>query len=116
MIKRLIILSLIFGMMSCSDELDPSVANTLFGMTALKYEYIIVLLSMIGGYTLIIGGVILMLLGLSGNVEWIVEAASVQSKLVNASPGLVMILVGALLVWKSRMDVKVKRGDNEKQD
>ena len=61
-----LLLMLTMIMVSCSAEIDPAVANTPFGMNAIRYEYIIVLLSMFAGWGLIIGGIALLLLGLTG--------------------------------------------------
>ena len=110
--RYILILIVLLVFASCQD-IDPSVANTLFGLTALKYEFIIVLLSMISGITMIIAGVVFMALGLSGNIEWIVEATDFQSRMINASPGLVLAIAGGILVWKSRMNIKVTKDNKE---
>lgn len=107
-----LLLMLTMIMVSCSAEIDPAVANTPFGMNAIRYEYIIVLLSMFAGWGLIIGGIALLLLGLTGNVELVMEAIDMKARLVNASPGLVMALIGAYVVIKSRMNIKSKKNDN----
>lgn len=107
--KCILLLIAMLVLMSCRDELDPSIVNTTFGLTALKYEFVLALLSLISGFTMIIAGIVLMILGLSGNVEWIVQAADFQSRLINASPGLVLTFAGSLLVWKSRMDVTARK-------
>lgn len=110
--KYIFVVIMLVGLVSCQD-IDPSVANTLFGLTALKYEFIIVLLSMISGITMIIAGVVFMALGLNGNIDWIVEATDFQSKMINASPGLVLAIAGGLLVWRSRMNIKVTKENKE---
>ena len=110
--KYIFIVILLMMLASCQD-IDSSIANTLFGLTALKYEFIIVLLSMISGITMIIAGVVFMALGLNGNVEWIVEATDFQSRMINASPGLILAIAGGLLVWRSRMNIKVTNGNKK---
>ena len=110
--KYIFIVIMLVMLVSCQD-IDSSVANTLFGLTALKYEFIIVLLSMISGITMIIAGVVFLALGLNGNIEWIVEATDFHSRMINASPGLVLAIVGGLLVWRSRMNIKVTK-ENKK--
>lgn len=96
-------------LISCKDILDSSIANSVFGLTALKYEFILALVSLISGYTMIIAGIVFIALGLNGNIEWVVESTNFQSRLLNAGPGLVLSIVGALLVWRSRMNVKVTK-------
>ena len=94
---------------SCREDIDPSIANTPFGMLSLIMEFITVFAIIIGGYVLIIAGVVVMLLGLNGNIEWVMEAAGFTSRLANASPGIVMIIAGTYLVSKGKIDVKAKK-------
>ena len=94
---------------SCREDIDPSIANTPFGMLSLIMEFITVFAIIIGGYVLIIVGVVVMLLGLNGNIEWVMEAAGFTSRLANASPGIVMIIAGTYLVSKGKIDVKAKK-------
>ena len=110
--KYIFIVIMLVVLASCQD-IDSSVANTLFGLTALKYEFIIVLLSLISGITMIIAGVVFMALGLNGNIEWIVEATDFHSRMINASPGLVLAIAGGFLVWRSRMNIKVTKVNKE---
>lgn len=111
-----IVVMLLMTLVSCKEDLDPSVANTLFGLTALKYEFIITLLSLFSGVTMVLGGLVLIGLGLNGNIEWIIQASDFQSRLLNSSPGLVLALAGALLIWRSRMIVKVTKDKSDKAD
>lgn len=53
----------------------------------------------IGGLAFI-GGFVLALLGLSGAIEWVVEAGSLSSRLSNASPGIVFAVAGMIVVWR----------------
>ena len=89
-------------------DIDPSVANTQFGMQALQYEFIIVLISLIGGIGCLIAGIVLTVLGFTGSIEWIVEASGFTSRLINASPGIVLMIIGFWLTLKSRLKIKAK--------
>ncbi|GHU56780.1 hypothetical protein FACS189411_08320 [Bacteroidia bacterium] len=99
---------------SCTVDIDPSIANTNFGMQAIKYEYIIVIISLIGGIGCIIAGIVLTLLGFSGSIEWIVETTGFTSRLINASPGIVLMIIGFILVYKSRINIKSHRKNQNK--
>ena len=81
-------------------------------MLSLIMEFITVFAIIIGGYVLIITGVIVLLLGLSGNIEWVMEAAGFTSRLVNASPGIIMIVAGTYLVSKGKIDVNAKKNQD----
>jgi hypothetical protein len=58
----------------------------------------------IGGLVLL-GGIILSLLGISGSIEWLVEAVGITSKLTNASPGIVIAMIGAAILWRYKPHV-----------
>ncbi len=92
----------------CTIDIDPSVTNTPFGMQALHYEFIIILLSLIGGIGCLIAGIVLTVLGFTGSIEWIVEVSGFTSRLINASPGIVLMILGAFLILKSRIKIKAK--------
>ena len=94
---------------SCMVDIDPSVANTPFGMQAIHYEGLIALLSLFGGIGCLIAGFVLTILGFTGSIEWIVEASGFTSRLVNASPGIVLMIIGFWLTLKSRVNIKAKK-------
>lgn len=94
---------------SCTIDIDPSVANTAFGMQALHYEFIIILLSLIGGIGCLIAGIVLTVLGFTGSIEWIVELSGFTSRLINASPGIVLMILGLVLILRSRLKIKAKK-------
>lgn len=118
--RRITILFITFATLllflgGCTMDIDPSVANTPFGMQALNYEFIIVLISLIGGIGCLIAGIVLTVLGFTGSIEWIVEASGFSSKLINASPGIVLMVIGLWLTLKSRLKIKVRK-HNLKQE
>ena len=96
----------------CSIEIDPSITDSTFATNALKFEYITVLISLLGGLSCIIAGVVLTILGFSGSIDWIIEVSGFTSRLINACPGIILIIVGAFLIYKSRINVKSISKDN----
>lgn len=103
------LIGLLYLLASCSIDIDPSVANTRFSMQALHYEFIIILISLIGGIGCLIAGVVLTLLGFTGSIEWILEASGFTSRVINASPGIVLMIIGLWLTLKSRLKIKAKK-------
>ncbi|WP_285815521.1 hypothetical protein [Phocaeicola sartorii] len=103
----ILVLSLLLN--SCTIDIDPSVANTTFGMQALHYEFIIILISLIGGIGCLIAGIVLTVLGFTGSIEWIIEVSGFTSRLINASPGIVLMILGLFLTLKSRLKIKAKK-------
>jgi hypothetical protein len=57
------------------------------------------------GMIMLLAGVVLSTLGISGNIEWVVEAAGVTSKLTNAGPGLVVAILGVVVLWRYKPHV-----------
>lgn len=112
--KYVMFLLTIVLMTGCAMDIDPNIANTTFGMQAIKYEFIIVLISLIGGIGCLIAGLVLTILGFTGSIEWIVEATGFTSKLINASPGIVLMIIGFWLTLKSRIDIKAKKNGKSK--
>jgi hypothetical protein len=53
------------------------------------------------GAVLCIGGLILLFLGVAGKINLFMKGAGAQARLTNASPGLVVAIVGVVLVWIS---------------
>jgi len=55
---------------------------------------------------IVIGGIIcavgfgIIYLGVIGNIEWILQAGSLVSRLSNASPGVFVALIGFLIIWR----------------
>jgi len=112
--RKILILLVAFSFVSCSVNIDPSIANTPFGMSALRYEYIIALISLFGGIGCLVAGILLTILGFTGSVEWIIEASGFVSRLTNASPGMI---IGGFLTYKSRLKVSSRKSDvNDKED
>jgi len=70
------------------------------------------LFGMVVGAVVLLGGFSTFFLSLSGTVEWIFEAGSISSKLINASPGVVFSIIGLLIMWrykpKVRTDIEIK--------
>lgn len=74
------------------------------GYKSRTYRYGLLTGQGIGGAVLL-AGIVLSLLGISGSIEWLVEAGDISSKVTNASPGIVIALIGAALVWHYKPNV-----------
>ncbi len=66
----------------------------------------------IGG-VLAVMGVLLLASGLTGSIEWLVKTGGFSSKIINASPGLIVVMVGVILAinFKPRVcfEYEIKR-------
>ena len=104
---------------NCSLSIDPDLANTVEGSKiirdAVHIEFLSFLLPFISGTACIIGGIILTILGFSGNITWIVEVSGFTSRLANASPGIILIIIGALLICSKKYEVRIQKENEQKK-
>lgn len=56
-------------------------------------------------------GVILTILGLTDSIEWLIEASGLKSKLINAGPGALFVLIGAILLHMYKPRIKYPHDD-----
>ncbi len=59
------------------------------------------------GFTCIMGGVVLFFHGVTGSSSWVGRFLGVESKLSDAAPGTVLFVVGLLVVWLTRFQIRV---------
>lgn len=57
------------------------------------------------GLLFCVAGFVLLVLGVSGKIEWVFEAANLKSRLTNASPGALLALMGMIIVWRYKPKV-----------
>lgn len=103
-----------FILIRCAVDLDPSVVNTPFGIQALHYEFVIILISLLGGICCLIAGVVLTILGFTGSTEWFIEVSGFTSRLINASQGIVLMIIGFWLTLKSRIKINARKDEKTK--
>jgi hypothetical protein len=47
-----------------------------------------------------LSGFVIVILGFTGSIEWIVKGANFSSKITNAGPGVFFALLGAIILWR----------------
>ena len=67
------------------------------------------IISLCSGILCIIGGFILTILGFAGSIDWIIEGTDFTSKLMNASPGVLLMIIGFLIIILKRMAIRSKK-------
>ncbi|HXQ39396.1 MAG TPA: hypothetical protein VN843_35680, partial [Anaerolineales bacterium] len=85
---------------------SPSHSARLLGQ-AIKGEYRYAMLGLILGLATIIGGVILGLHGVVGSTSWTAKLLGLESNLNDATPGVVLFIVGIFLVLLTRPKVNL---------
>ena len=61
------------------------------------------------GLVCIIGGIILLLNGVTGSTNWTAKLLGAETDISDAAPGTVLFIVGLFVIWISRYTVKVKK-------
>lgn len=59
------------------------------------------------GCSLIVAGVVLILLGTTGNVGWNINMLGLGSELSNASPGIVCVVAGVFMILRNEPKIKL---------
>lgn len=98
-----------FLLCSCKDDLDPGTANTLAGMFSLFIEFFSVIVTALLGGVFAILGFWLIYKGYTGEINLFMSGDGLEAKLLNASPGIILIVLGFLLIWRSRSDIRIKK-------
>jgi hypothetical protein len=52
-----------------------------------------------------LSGFFITIMGLTGSIEWILEAQNLKSKLTNASPGVFFAFLGMIIIWRYKPNV-----------
>lgn len=67
-------------------------------MDPVQVRFLQLLIVEILGAILCLGGLVLLFLGASGKIGFLVEGPGVKARLTNGSPGLVIALIGVILI------------------
>lgn len=52
------------------------------------------------GAVFALAGFVLVLLGVSGAIDWLVEMDDFKAKMINAGPGVVFAVLGTIILWR----------------
>jgi len=89
-------------------EFTEGTAETV-AMAAIKGEQDYSKLGLGAGLIVIGVGALLLILGITGSVDWGLRLAGLESKLSNASPGVVAMVVGLIIIFRTRPRVKITK-------
>jgi len=95
---------------SCKEDIDPGIANSLAGLFSLFIEFASVIITALFGGVFAVLGFWLVYKGYTGEISLLMSGDGLEAKLLNASPGIILIALGFLLIWRSRSDIpKIRR-------
>jgi uncharacterized BrkB/YihY/UPF0761 family membrane protein len=90
-------------------DLERAINNGSLDKTARSTYFIGTVSGIIIGVILIISGLLLLVLGLSGSIDWIFETHSIKSRLTNASPGVFFALLGVFVLYWYRPRIEIRK-------
>jgi hypothetical protein len=74
-----------------------------------KLQLIYSLFGLVLGLACVLGGMVLCLNGVAGSTSWTAQLVGAESKISDATPGVVLFVVGLFVVWVTRFSVNVQR-------
>lgn len=83
-------------------------AKSDFANRALKFRFIYSFLGLIFGLTFALGGIVLCLNGVVGSTSWTAKILGAKSEVSDATPGVILFIVGLFVVFITRFKVKLK--------
>ncbi len=89
-------------------ELPPNAGGRNFWARLVLLQLIYSVAGLILGLACVIGGILLFFHGVVGSSSWVGQVIGVQGKLSDAAPGTVLFVVGLLVVWVTRFNVRVR--------
>ncbi len=109
--RKLIFLFLLsVFLVSCSDDMPASVANSFAGLVAIWGEVILAILAMFTGIGMIIAGCWLTYAGYTGDYQLILKGASLEASLANATPGVLLIVLGVVVIlYRAKINIKLRK-------
>lgn len=111
LMRKLIFLLLISTLLvSCKDDMPASIANTSAGLVAIWGEVILAILAMCTGIGMIAVGCWLTYAGYTGDYQLILKGVSLEANLVNATPGVLLIVLGVVVIlYRAKIDIKLRK-------
>lgn len=110
-IKNLLILLLIATLLiSCTDDMPASIANSFAGLLAIWGEVILAILAMLTGIGMIIVGCWLTYEGYTGDYQLFIKSDSLEASLANATPGVLLIVLGVVvIIYRAKINIKLRK-------
>ena len=90
------------------NKIDPELVKMIEKrLKSANLTYLIgTVLGILVGMFFCLGGFYIILSGVSGSIEWFFKAGSIQSKLSNASPGIIAVVAGVVIICRYKPKIK----------
>ena len=108
--KILIMLVMALSLVSCTDDMPASIANSFAGLLAIWGEVILAILAMLTGIGMIIVGCWLTYAGYTGDYQLFIKGGTLEASLVNATPGVLFIVFGVVvIIYRAKINIKLRK-------
>jgi len=74
-----------------------------------RHQLIYSICGLVLGFLCVVGGIVLLLAGVAGKVNWTAKFLGASSGILDAAPGVVLIIVGLFVVFMTRYVLKSRR-------
>lgn len=88
------------GRVKIGEEVDGDLSRE-----ASRAEMVKTWIGMILAGVLIVAGLILALLGVGGQADWLISGPGIAAKATNASPGILLVILGISILITTRLDL-----------
>ena len=97
-------------LVSCKEDMPADVANTFAGLLAIWGEVLVALFAMLTGIGMIIAGCWLTYEGYTGEYQLFIKADTLEANLVNATPGVLLIVLGVVvIIMRAKINIKLRK-------
>ena len=109
--KKLFILLFIVTMFtSCYGDMPANMANSFAGLLTICGEVVLALMAMLTGIGMIAMGCWLTYVGYTGDYQLLIKGASLEASLVNATPGVLLIVLGVVvIIYRAKITIKLRK-------
>jgi hypothetical protein len=108
--KFVLLLFVVTLLISCSDDMPASVANTFAGLVAIWGEVILAILAMLTGIGMIIVGCWLTYAGYTGDYQLFIKGGTLEASIVNATPRVLLIVLGVVvIIYRAKINIKLRK-------
>jgi len=74
-----------------------------------RYQLIYSIIGLLLGFVSIVGGIILLMNGIWGSTNWTTKILGSESVLTDATPGVILFVLGFFIVFATRFNIKVRK-------
>ena len=97
-------------------ELPPNPGGRVFWERVVVLQLVYSLAGLVLGLACVIGGILLFFHGVAGSSSWVGQFIGVKGQLSDAAPGTVLFVVGLLVVWLTRFEVRWRGREGIRDD